>query len=95
MYTAAGTINGKGYSVIWQDGTLSGSQEAIERLEIEAQALKKAGVPVGPEGMYLAPDLAEPLAALFIMRQVFGADLKVTGEVPEPPDEEIPEGAKI
>jgi len=91
-YTVTGTINGRQNNLTWDAGRLSGSQEAVDLVTIEAQVLRQARVAVGPVGMYLVADLKDPLAALFVMLRVF-SNPEVTGEIPEPP--KTPNGAIV
>lgn len=91
-YTVKALLGTKLYTVTYEAGQLTGDEFAVDVLQINNQALQ--GTLIGPVGMYFDRDyLKNPLAALFLMREVFDEILELTGEVPEPPD--VPDGAVI
>jgi hypothetical protein len=93
MYTVKGKLRGKIYTVTYKKGLtgkveLSGDSIIVKLIEIRAASPR----PIGPVGMYFDKDLLkEPLAALFVILEVFDEIIEATGDVPEAP--EIPEGA--
>ena len=69
---------------------LTGNPAAVELIENEARVLN--GQLIGPIGTYFEKDyLEEPLAALFVMLEVFDEVLEISGDVPEADD--VPDGA--
>ena len=69
---------------------LTGNPVVVKLIESEAQVLE--GRPIGPVGTYFENNyLYEPLAALFVMLEVFDEVLEISGDVPEAPD--VPDGA--
>jgi hypothetical protein len=92
-YTVKGKLNEIVYTVTYQKGLsgkaeLTGDLVAVRLIEIRAASSR----PVGPVGMYFDSNLLEnPLAALFVMREVFNEIIEASGDVPEAPA--IPDGA--
>lgn len=69
---------------------LTGNPVAVELVKSEARVL--SGRPVGPIGTYFEKDyLEEPLAAFFIMLEVFDEILETSGDLPEA--DALPDGA--
>jgi len=94
-YSVTGKIGGHTYIVIYSKlpalkPRLTGDDVAVKLIEIRAQALQ--GSILGPVGMYFDRDyLNDPLAALFVIREVFDEIVEASGDVPEAPD--VPGGA--
>lgn len=86
-----GVFAGKERTVEWRDGKLSGDRMICAALPLFAESLR--GIPIGPpEGPTWTNDfLKVPLAAVFLMREVFEEILDGGGDLPVPPP--IPEGA--
>jgi len=95
MYSVTGKIGKYTVSVTYSKlpllkHKLTGNPVAVELIESEARVLK--GQPVGPIGTYFDKDyLEEPLAALFVMLEVFDEVLEISGDIPEADD--VPDGA--
>jgi hypothetical protein len=93
-YTVTGTIAGKTYSVTYRKlpllkPKLTGDRVAVDIVTIVAQTTRGL---LGPVGMTLKPPyLNDPLAALFVMLEVFDEILETSGDVPEAPS--VPNGA--
>ena len=84
-YTVTGTAkNGNQVSITWEDGRLSGDYVTVKLAESLAEALE--GEPVGPVcGPYTTTNhLADPLSAIFILREVIEVQ-SAAGDVPKPP----------
>lgn len=89
MFTVKGRIRTKTYSVTYDAGKLTGDRVAVDLVSITAATIRG---PVGPIGTYFEKDyLKEPLAALFIMLEVFDEVLEISGDMPEADD--VPDGA--
>ena len=90
-FTITGKIRGKEYSITYSKrpllkATLSGDQLAVDLVLLAAN---QVGPPVGPVGTDLLRDLNDPIAAVFIIREVFTEITEVVGDVPtiSEPDE--------
>lgn len=92
MYTLKCRYRNRDFSLTWEDGEFRGDPSAIFVLEARATAYEDEEILIGPPtGPFVTEDyLANPLAALWLVREVFEV-LDATGDVPEPP--EIPVGA--
>ncbi len=92
-YTVTGTIEGRTFTVTYEDGRITGDEPAVRLIEATARSLE--GEPVGPVGgPYTDRDhLRDPLSALFVMREAFDEVVSATGDVPEAPD--APEDAAV
>lgn len=94
-YDVKGAINGNTYSVTYSKlpglkSALTGDAVVISLIESEARVL--AGRLNGPVGMTFDGDyLQDPLAALFVMLEVFDEITETSGDVPEAPA--VPDGA--
>lgn len=85
--------NNKVFSLIYEDGMLSGDEFAVRLVETYADALE--GKMVGPVGgpWTETNHLEDPLSALFVMRDAFDKIIEITGDIPEPP--EVPQEAIV
>jgi len=97
-FNVTGTIRGQPVTLTYSKGliggpTLTGDALAVEEVEFMVQALQ--GTSLGPVGgpYFTKNYLKEPLAAVFLIREVFDEDAEFTGDVPEPP--RAPKGAII
>lgn len=94
-YSVTGRIGKNTYSVTYSKlpalkPKLTGDAVAVSLIQTKAAALN--GTLIGPIGMYFEKDyLEEPLAALFVMLEVFDEVLEISGDVPEADD--VPDGA--
>ena len=88
-----GVHDGRPVSLVWEDGALSGSPEAVAAVE----QLVAAGedVPVTPTGPFWPADLVNPARAYMTMLSVLDPAQGVTtsGELPDIPVYELPDGA--
>lgn len=91
-FTVKGNIAERKYTLTYEGpGKLSGDRFPADLTAWEA---KKRNFIEGPVGQYHTGDLlADPLAALFLIKSIFTTVDEVTGDVPEA--EEPPEGAII
>lgn len=95
MYSVTGKIGKHTYSVNYSKLPLlkpkiTGDDVAVKFIEHKAKLLQ--GRLIGPIGMYFEKDyLDEPLAALFVMLEVFDEVLEISGDIPEADD--VPDGA--
>lgn len=81
-FTAKGSINGQAVTVVWKEGTISGSPRAVQRVLLEARYLE--GEDVGPINQQTQTrHLRSPLSAMVIIDRVLTAAV-FTGEIPEP-----------
>lgn len=91
MFTAGGQVGGQDVTIVWKDGTVSGSRFAVQLVLLESANLE--GELVGPVGQQTDTEhLHDPLSAMIIIARVL-ADAVFTGEVPEPGS--APPGAVI
>jgi hypothetical protein len=91
MFTARGRIGGQDATIVWKDGTVSGSRFAVQLVLLEAANLE--GELVGPEGQQTkTKHLGSALSALVIIDKVLD-DAVFTGDVPEA--DSAPPGAVI
>ncbi|MHB8125861.1 MAG: hypothetical protein ACYDEJ_09530 [Desulfitobacteriaceae bacterium] len=94
-YGVKGNIGGNTYGVTYSKlpglkPKLTGDAVAVKFVEHKAKLLE--GRLIGPVGMYFDKDyLNDPLAALFVMLEVFDEIIETSGDVPEAPD--VPDGA--
>lgn len=93
-----GTIRGQSTRLTYSKGLIGGPKldgDALAIDEVTLMAKLKTGDPVGPVGgPYVTSNyLASPLAAVFLIREVFDEGVEITGDVPEPPP--VPDGAVI
>lgn len=92
MYALHCRYKDQEFDLTWDGGDISGDPNATLLLEATAEVYEEAEVPIGPPtGPFVTEDyLSDPLAALWLMREVFEV-LDASGDVPLPPP--IPEGA--
>ncbi len=92
MYTLKLRGFGRTRAVTWDRAEFSGDPNTVLLLEATARAYQQVEVPVGPPtGPFATRDyLAEPLAALWLAREIFEV-VEATGDLPGVP--KTPEGA--
>ncbi len=92
MYTLRCRYHGREFDLTWQEGEFTGDPNAVLVLESLAAAYEDEAVPVGPPAgpLYTEDYLADPFAALWLVREVFEI-VSASGDVPE--REPVPEGA--
>jgi hypothetical protein len=95
MYNVTGKIRGYTLRVTYSKlpllkPKLTGDAVAVKFIEHKAKTLQ--GTLIGPVGTYFDRNyLNDPLAALFLMLEVFDEILETSGDVPEAPA--VPDGA--
>lgn len=89
-FTVKGKIGDRKYTLTYEGpGKLSGDRLPAD---LTAWQAKKRDFVEGPVGQYFTGDpLADPLAALFLIKSIFTEIDEITGSIPEA--EEPPEGA--
>ena len=94
MFTVTGIFEGVVASVTWDAGEFVVNQETDEAdvaaiLGVELRAARLAGQEVGPVGgpYTFENHLADPLSALFVIREAFDEIGIVEGDVPEAENE--------
>ncbi len=90
-FSTTGRIGSQTYTVTWEDGEVTGDQDAVDAIEAYADAHegKLIGSPSGP--FTEVDHLSDPLSAAMIMDEIFDEIISEEGDVPELPD--VPEGA--
>lgn len=93
MFTVTGKINGKPYTVHYDEGKLTGDKVPVDLAQIISDA--KTGHPVGVHEQYTFENhMKDPLSAMLIfVNDVFDAGAAVSGDIPEA--ESVPEGAVV
>lgn len=90
-FTAGGHVGGQAATIVWKDGTVSGSRFAVQFVLLEAANLE--GELLGPVGQQTETNhLRNALSARLIIDRVL-ANAVYTGDVPEPGS--APPGAVI
>lgn len=91
IFTARGQVGGHDATIVWKDGTVSGSRFAVQLVQLEAANLE--GELLGPVGQQTeTKHLHSALSAMLIIDRVL-ADAVFTGDVPKPGS--VPPGAVI
>ena len=91
MFALVGTRGGQQIKLIWQDGTLSGDEGAVQMVQMLAAGYE--GQPVGSSlyGFTNHDHLSSPYTAYQLMLQMFSDHPRMLGNFPKVP--EPPEGA--
>ncbi|ALS24050.1 hypothetical protein [Paenibacillus naphthalenovorans] len=89
-FTAKVRIGGETAEITYDNGKLSGSPEAVRRVEFLALSLE--GTPVGPvPSVTFTNHLACPLSTRVIIEMAYNGQVKFSGKVPRVP--RTPKGA--
>lgn len=77
--------------VVEWDGGLEGDPAATDRVRYALDTHEDAPIAVTPTGPFLAPDVADELAVLGVLFELYGRAIEVTGQAPDltfgaPPD---------
>ena len=92
-YTARIRQWGREVELTWEDGELSGDQDIVDRLTLEAELREGSDVSHTPTGPATQTNhLSDPLSTLRLLQRFIADEdiLELTGDVPEAP--EVPEG---
>ncbi|MGF9710550.1 hypothetical protein [Paenibacillus naphthalenovorans] len=89
-FTAIVRIGGKTAEITYENGKLSGSPDAVRR--VECLALSLEGTAVGPvPAVTFTEHLKNPLSAKIIIEMAFNGQVRFSGNVPRVP--RTPKGA--
>ena len=90
MYTIEGKKGRNKFQVQWDDGEVSGEEDLVQDLRIEAELQGPLGSIPGP--LFEGQDIFNDGIAFYVLTKIYFDDVKVVrGELPEV--ESVPKGA--
>lgn len=91
MFTIRGKYNGRETEITWDNGTLTGDEFLVRRLQREAEAMEGHLVAFPTMGGTTHNHLQDSLSALYLILEQFEEVFESHGDVPQLPD--VPDGA--